>query len=129
MTDNDLRQIASENVSRKVNRLSASVGVWSIEPHGPTVSLYAGRYANRHGNRLMNLDNGDDNFDANCELIITAANDNVVATIDALLTLVEQQRMLIADLSQDGRNVEAYQRGVEEGKRLMTELLKKEQKK
>lgn len=43
--------------------------------------------------------------------------------IDALIALVEQQRGLIADLSQDGRNAAAYERGVEEGKRAMKEAV------
>lgn len=47
-------------------------GPWTYEPHGKTTALYAGRGVNSHGLRLMNLDDGDLNFEANARLIAAA---------------------------------------------------------
>jgi hypothetical protein len=47
-------------------------GPWKAEPHGDTTALYADRGPNRHGLRLMNLDDGDMNFEANVRLIESA---------------------------------------------------------
>jgi hypothetical protein len=56
-------------------------GPWTIEPHGATTALYADRDDGshgfrginlRHGLRLMNLDDGDSNFEANARLIAAA---------------------------------------------------------
>lgn len=52
-------------------------GPWTTEPHGRTTALYSGRGPQPngfavHGLRLMNLDDGDHNFEANCVLIAAA---------------------------------------------------------
>lgn len=50
-------------------------GPWTTEPHGNTTAFYSGAshgLNGRHGLRLMNLDDGDRNFDANAQLIAAA---------------------------------------------------------
>lgn len=51
---------------------SYSKGKWTTEPHGNTTALYCDRDEEHHGLRLMNLDDGDSNFDANVRLITSA---------------------------------------------------------
>lgn len=53
-------------------RTKFTQGEWTVEPHGNTHALYAGRDRDHHGLRLMNLDDGDRNFDANVKLITSA---------------------------------------------------------
>jgi hypothetical protein len=55
-----------------MSELKHMPGLWSVEPHGDTVALYAGRDDQHHGLRLMNLDDGDANFAANARLIAAA---------------------------------------------------------
>lgn len=45
---------------------------WTIEPHGNTHALYENRDNYHHGLRLMNLDDGDKNFEQNAKLICSA---------------------------------------------------------
>lgn len=47
----------------------ATEGPWATEPHGDTTALYSGRDSQHHGLRLLNLDDGDGNFDFNLEFI------------------------------------------------------------
>lgn len=63
-------------------------GEWTHEPHGDTIALYAGRahgMNGRHGLRLMNLDDGDNNFEANARLISAAPD-----MLEALEQFVEE---------------------------------------
>jgi len=62
---------------------------WTTEPHGNTTALYSGRIPNQHGLRLMNLDDGDSNFENNLRLIENAPElyeelSRLVATLDSL---------------------------------------------
>ncbi|MBN7763532.1 hypothetical protein JYP52_20540 [Nitratireductor aquibiodomus] len=47
-------------------------GPWLVEPHGKTYALYSRRDDRYHGLRLVNLDDGDHNFEANARLIAAA---------------------------------------------------------
>ena len=60
---------------------------WITEPHGDTTALYSGRDRDHHGLRLMNLDDGDMNFEANAAFIVRACNshDELVAACKMLI--------------------------------------------
>jgi hypothetical protein len=61
---------------------AATQGQWSVEPHGSTRALYAGRNNERHGLRLLNLDDGDRNIAANAAYIAAAQPRVVLELID-----------------------------------------------
>ena len=65
-------------------------GKWTVEQHGNTHALYCDRDEYHHGLRLMNLGDGDMNFDANASLISAAPD-----MLEALL--VEARNAQIAD--------------------------------
>jgi hypothetical protein len=76
--------MSSDPVERARILLSViTPGNWSAESHGDTIALYAGRNDKRHGLRLMNLDDGDSNFEANVGLIVSAP-DLIRALIDEI---------------------------------------------
>lgn len=69
---------------------AATQGQWSVEPHGSTRALYAGRNNERHGLRLLNLDDGDRNIAANAAYI-AAAQPSVVLELIERVREVEAQ--------------------------------------
>lgn len=69
---------------------------WSSEPHGSTTALYAGRSRQRHGLRLMNLDDGDSNFEANRDFIAAARTDVPALCSTALSAIRERDALQLA---------------------------------
>lgn len=69
-----------------------TAGPWTVEPHGATIALYSGRDRDHHGLRLMNLDDGDSNFEANARLIAAAPD---------LLAALQESYAVIAGLLAD----------------------------
>lgn len=69
---------------------------WTTEPHGSTIALYSGRDDRHHGARLMNLDDGNINFEANARLIASAPEllEALKGLLNAMLfgSIVEEQR-------------------------------------
>jgi len=52
----------------------AMAGAWSTEQRGDDVAVYSGRDDTHHGSRLMNLVDGDRNFQNNIDAIVSAVN-------------------------------------------------------